>query len=702
MVVATRLAVVSAISEPFVDGALCSADDDCYGLCGGGSTCNSNPFGTYYRSTNEASGGDVEQVRDTAGGSVVVSTVASGLGANYAKSLDVDVDNGVLYMGFAYGIQRYNIDGTTTDGFTWMGYAAMLDVREVQVVGSVVYGIGVDASNSNRPRIAAVGVTGAGSPALPPSSVIADATGVTGMAVDEETNTMYYAKGPAGLDAEIYTVDLDSCSSGCTGTLEATLTGFDGGGAAPYGLSVASASDAHDGVAALYFNGGDGSVYRYTLGAGDGAPADTGATADPASTVSADAPRGGSVAGGVGSGVVAVVLVPCGAGCAAGECHGPTASDCTACDDGFFDDGGSDPPSGACTVCTDDCGAGSTVDDVCSPTSDTVCCADDDGDLVCNSEDPCPQDPADSDADGDGICDADDLCVGTDASGNADGDGFCDDVDVCVGDDTSGDSDGDGQCNDTDPCINDNPDDTDGDGLCDSADICPTDPANPDADADLVCDDVDICPGGDDAADVDGDGVPDFCDACIGDNSSGDSDGDGQCDDTDACPQDADNDIDADTVCGDVDNCPTVPNSSQQDSDGNGDGDACDVCPLDDPDDSDGDGSCDSEDPCPTDPEDCCDCLCEGGDADADGICDDYDQCVLGAGAGCAVPCNPATHLDGVLYLTGLDDAVIASCLVERGHDCDAPDYVLNGVQYWSLGGMDDNVNKAVCDHAGP
>lgn len=58
-------------------------------------------------------------------------------------------------------------------------------------------------------------------------------------------------------------------------------------------------------------------------------------------------------------------------------------------------------------------------------------CADRDGDGMCDSVDPCPDD-ATNDSDGDGVCDSDDICDGGDDAEDVDGDGTPDACDDCA------------------------------------------------------------------------------------------------------------------------------------------------------------------------------------------------------------------------------------------------------------------------------
>lgn len=90
--------------------------------------------------------------------------------------------------------------------------------------------------------------------------------------------------------------------------------------------------------------------------------------------------------------------------------------------------------------------------------------ADEDGDGVGGSCDPCPFSAPD-DADGDGVCGDEDRCPGFDDAIDADGDGVPDACDVCDGPNAV-DRDGDGVPDACDVCPSSAPDDPDGDGIC--------------------------------------------------------------------------------------------------------------------------------------------------------------------------------------------------------------------------------------------
>lgn len=222
---------------------------------------------------------------------------------------------------------------------------------------------------------------------------------------------------------------------------------------------------------------------------------------------------------------------------------------------------------------------------------------DDDGDLVPDAQDNCPQvpNPSQADLDGDGAgdaCDLDDDGDGVAEDGGLSGvDGdrpcvfgafrFCDDNCPRVrnpdqrDDDADGigeacdDDDHDGRTNDRDNCRSvANPDqrDSDQDQL---GDACDTDDDN-----DQVPDATDNCrfvanPGQEDA---DGDGVGQACDNCpsLGNPDQADYDRDGA---GDAC----DTDDDDDGVPDATDNCQFAYNPDQLDIDGDGDGLECDL-----------------------------------------------------------------------------------------------------------------------------
>jgi len=149
--------------------------------------------------------------------------------------------------------------------------------------------------------------------------------------------------------------------------------------------------------------------------------------------------------------------------------------------------------------------------------------ADNDGDGLCEVEDPDDNDPCNPDntigacdSDNDGTPDGLD-CAPTDPNAAK-----LDACNVCGGDGTScTDLDADGYFADVDPddnnpCVPDNTVgtcDTDGDGTPDGLDPCPDDPS-PDSDGDGICDSQDICQGSDDTIDTNGDGIPDGCANC--------------------------------------------------------------------------------------------------------------------------------------------------------------------------------------------
>ncbi len=136
------------------------------------------------------------------------------------------------------------------------------------------------------------------------------------------------------------------------------------------------------------------------------------------------------------------------------------------------------------------------------------CCADNDGDKICNAEDKCPDDPEDFDNDQD-----DDGCPEYDR----DGDGIHDQFDRCP--DQAEDKDG---YLDEDGCPED---DNDADGVPDKKDKCP----NVAEDRDNF-DDADGCPD----CDNDGDGLNDFPTKV--DNCPNEPEVFNGLDDTDGCP----------------------------------------------------------------------------------------------------------------------------------------------------------------------
>lgn len=154
---------------------------------------------------------------------------------------------------------------------------------------------------------------------------------------------------------------------------------------------------------------------------------------------------------------------------------------------------------------------------------------DEDGDLVGDMCDNCPQDPNEDQLDSDGngvgdICDEDD-----------DGDSILDGFDNCPLDSNLGQE------------------NSDADSLGDACDNCSTDDnedqANSDADTfGDVCDNCSLIDN-EDQADLDQDGIGDVCDT----------------------------DIDGDAVDNGVDNCPLIPNPAQLDDDGDSFGAACDA-----------------------------------------------------------------------------------------------------------------------------
>jgi hypothetical protein len=201
---------------------------------------------------------------------------------------------------------------------------------------------------------------------------------------------------------------------------------------------------------------------------------------------------------------------------------------------------------------------------------------DDDGDLVPDGSDNCPQLynslQADQDADGSGDgCDAD-----------RDGDGVTDALDNCPRASNPNQEDTDGDR------VGEACDDDDGDAAPNATDLCPAvyDPGQRDADGDGsgdACEDDDDADGVEDAADDcpvvananqanrDGDAHGDACDNCVDTpaESQLDTDGDGL---GDPCDGDRDND----GVSNEADNCVGTPNPTQSDFDGDGVGNACD------------------------------------------------------------------------------------------------------------------------------
>jgi len=322
---------------------------------------------------------------------------------------------------------------------------------------------------------------------------------------------------------------------------------------------------------------------------------------------------------------------------------------------------------------------------------------DDDGDLVGNDDDLCPNTPPQeiSLVDGDG-CSPSEL--------DDDDDGIMNDVDQCPNENSTGfDTDGDG-------CL----DDTDGDGLTDDIDQCPNEDASgfdtdgdgclDDTDGDGVTDDIDQCPNenstgfdtdGDGCLDTDGDGVNDQVDLCpntnvstivdtngCSDDQNLDDDVDGVNNQDDLCPNTFDpnldpgytpavdvngcheneRDTDDDGVNDDIDICPNTPAGAIVNSDG---------CPSQTTD-TDGDGIMDYWDNCPmqdstgydTDNDGCLD------DGDGDSITDDIDQCLTEDSTGYDTDgdgCLDDTDGDGFT-----DDIDICPNEDSTGYDLDA------------------------------
>ena len=248
---------------------------------------------------------------------------------------------------------------------------------------------------------------------------------------------------------------------------------------------------------------------------------------------------------------------------------------------------------------------------------------DDDGDMVCNFNDNCPEgfNPGQEDSDGDGIgdvCDPFDGCspgfICDDGNPNTIDDRFDTNCD-CAGTPFITDSDLDGVPDNSDNCpSNFNPDQLDGNGngvgdVCDS--VCTPWTACDDGDPLTVADKFDdtcTCAGDFVGFDFDGDGILDFEDNCARTFNPGQEDtnlnGVGDvCDDctigtfcTDGNPLTVGDQIDANCNCVGTptvvvnndqdndgiidtnDNCPSVFNPNQSDIDFDGIGDTCDSC----------------------------------------------------------------------------------------------------------------------------
>ena len=143
----------------------------------------------------------------------------------------------------------------------------------------------------------------------------------------------------------------------------------------------------------------------------------------------------------------------------------------------------------------------------------------------------------DVDTDEDGLSDCVDNCENTwnPEQTDADGDGLGDACDGCT------DRDHDGLCDSADPCPQDPLNDGDGDGLCADSDNCPEthNPAQVDRDGDRFGDLCDNCPlvANNDQADFDQDTLGDACDNCpsVSNTDQADGDGDGVGDACDNC-----------------------------------------------------------------------------------------------------------------------------------------------------------------------
>lgn len=58
--------------------------------------------------------------------------------------------------------------------------------------------------------------------------------------------------------------------------------------------------------------------------------------------------------------------------------------------------------------------------------------------------------------------------------------------------------------------------------------------------------------------------------------------------------------------------------------------------------------------------------------------------------------CNGGTIIPTVFFLPAQDDVITNVCNENLGHNCESPDYVLSGTNYWSIGSSAENTDKVI------